>query len=326
MTKRYNIILSVLFTLISISSCDYKELEESGKLISVKLNMDFAAVDSIPKAIRVAFYPADDITQENNKRYTIYDLPQSIWTKKGNSQWQAQVNLARGVYDIVAWNNDTEHVLTEDNNSQMTLCATTQEYTTKGSFDTPELLDSIYNGQKVVEYPDYMTHSINTEEDINENSEITLSQDSMVVTVDYKIHGIGGLAWVKQIRGSMNNVAGKRYIANYNRTEETVAVMFDCNYNQEDSLVYGTFYVFGIEPTEMKNLTHKMILFFWMDAAKVFLPIDITEIIRKYRKENKKIIIDIPSLGIDLRDYITSKNTFDVNVETWDNINIDVGF
>lgn len=325
--KRYIIGLSKAvafcsFVMTGMTSCDYKDLIDGTELKNVTVQFAWEDVDSIPDAMRVAFYPADPATMESMPMgYTYYDMPKTIWP--------ATVQLPIGIYHVTAWNNDTEHVLTEKYESQSTLNSTSPEYNPRGSFDTPALLDSIYNGQKVLDYPDYMVHANTVDYEVLKGSEmkkLTLQPDSMVVAVDYKIHGIGGLSWVKQIRGAINNVAGRRYIAYDNRTEEPVAVMFDCQYNEEDSLVYGSFYIFGIEPTETKNLTHKMVLFFWMNEGKVYLPIDVTKAVKTYRQENKKILIDIPSLGIDLRDFISSKNTFEVDLEEWSDVNIDVGF
>ena len=333
MTKKIHIptgINMIAFTALmtaGMTSCEYKELEEGSALTPVTIHFDWqenldSVPDAIPGSMRVAFYPVNDLARANmNKGYTFFDLPQSIW--------DATVQLPAGIYDVVAWNNDTEHVLTDKYGSQKTLHATTPPYNSRGTFDTPTVLDSIYNGQRVLDYPDYMVHAINTEEEIfygAKNQMITLSPDSMVVTIEYKIHGIGGLSWVKQARGAVNNVAGKRFMAYDNLTEDAVAVMFDCNYNAEDGLLYGKFYVFGIEPTEMSNLTHKMVFFFWMDAGKVYLPLDVTKIFAAYRRDQSKIVIDIPSLNIDLRDYVTSKNTFDIDLDDWDNVNIDIGF
>ena len=210
---------------------------------------------------------------------------------------------------------------------QNKLYATTPQYNTKENVEIPTVLDSIYNGQQVLYCPDYMVHSYNTPISVLEkNKRITLVPDSMIITVDYKINGIRGLSWVKQVRGAINNVAAKRYINIQNKTENAVAVMFDCKYNQVDNAIYGSFYVFGVNPTDQNNLPHKIVLFFWTDSGKVYLPIDVTDIFAKYKQGNPKIYIEIPSLDIDIRDYISSKNTFDINLEEWENINIDVGF
>lgn len=317
------IVTTLFLTTAGLTSCEYKELEDGSVLNPLTVVFDTVKIEKTPKAMRVAFYPADDDTRANmTKGYTFFDLPRTIWP--------ATIQLPAGLYYVTAWNNDTEHVLTDGYGNQETLHATTPAYNARGTFDTPNVLDSIYNGQRVLDYPDYMVHA--NEVDAfevfygKEHQTLVLKPDSMVITIDFRIHGIGGLSWVKQIRGAVNNVAGKRYIAYPDRTEESVAVMFDCEYNAEDSLVYGQFYVFGLEPSEITNLNHKMVLFFWMNGGKVYLPIDVTEAFRRARKEGNRVLIEIPSLGIDLRDYVSSKNTFEVNLEEWDDVKIDVGF
>lgn len=325
MTKDlYITLLTTISVLSALTSCEYKELEEPDRRTDVTLSMDFSSVDSIPNSVRVSFYP---IGNEITYTPSYFDLPKSIWTNVSGNTWQAQVKIPQGYYDVVAWNNDTEHVITDGINNQMTLTATTPEYSSRGSFNTHEILDSIYNGQKVLDYPDYMVHAISTDNEITtEYNEVKLKQDSMVISVQLRINGIAGLSTVKQVRGTINNVAGKRYVAYPNKTEENVAVIFDCNCNAQDSVVYANFYLFGLEPTETTKTSHKMVLFFWLDEAKIYLPIDITKYINQYSKEDKRINLTTPPLNIDLRDYFTSKNTFDVNVETWDNIDINVGF
>lgn len=329
MTKKIHITMITAMMAVSallttgLSSCEYKDLDDGSELNAVTINFDMESkIDSVPGSMRVAFYPVDALAKANmNKGYTFFDLPQSIWP--------TTVQLPAGIYDVVAWNNDTEHVLTNKYGSQVTLHATTPPYNSRGTFDTPTILDSLYNGQRVLDYPDYMVHATSTEEEIlygAKNQVISLTPDSMVVTVEFKVHGIGGLSWVKQARGAVNNVAGKRFMAYPNRTEDAVAVMFDCQYNDQDSLLYGKFYVFGIEPTELNDLTHKIVFFFWMDAGKIYLPIDVTDIFAAYRRNQSRIMIEIPSLGIDLRDYVSSKNTFDINFEDWEDVKIDIGF
>ena len=319
--SQYKMIIVSVLLIAGLSSCEYKPLEEYREYNDVIIDFDWNKVESVPNAMRVAFYPLDETGKKNmSKGYTFYDLPKSIWP--------ASIQIPIGLYDVVAWNNDTEHVICDKYNSQQTLYATTPEYQPRGTFDTRTVLDSIYNGQKVLDYPDYMVHAIEREipVSIGNTQKITLTPDSMVITINYKLHGVGGLSWVKQIRGAVNNVAGKRYIAQDNATSDDVAIMFDCQYNAEDSLIYGSFYVFGIEPTDMRNLSHKMVFFFWMDAGKIFIPIDVTKIFQECSLNNKEINIEIPSLQIDLRDYISSKSTFDVNIDEWDDLNIDIGF
>ena len=312
--------IAALIAVVGVTSCQYKDFDYDGgaaKLLPVIVDFDWNKVDSVPHAMRVAFYSQDNV--ENSDNYIFFDLPQSIWP--------ATVKLPGGFYNIVAWNNDTEHVLTDNYSKQEKLYATTPQYNTKDTGEIPVVLDSIYDGQQVYYCPDYMTHSYNTPAAILEsNTKITLVPDSMVITVNYKVHGVKGLSWVKQIRGAINNVAGKRYINFNNKTEKAVAVMFDSNYNQVENTVYGSFYLFGVNPLEQDGLSHKMVLFFWTDSGKVYLTIDVTDIFAQYKQGNPEINIEIPSLDIDIRDYISSENTFEIDLEEWENINIDVGF
>ena len=325
--RKYNPAMAAMSILTALSitflsSCDYKALEENTPaLTSIHLDFQWQKVDSVPDLMRVAFYTADEITRSNfTKGYTFFDL--------SKRNWPATIQLPAGLYHVTAWNNDTEHVLTDKYGSQSTLHATTLTHNVRSTLDIPSVLDSLYNGQRVLDYPDYMVHANQMEYDVKytDEQELTLYPDSMVVTVEYKIHGIGGLSWVRQIKGTVNNVAGKRYIAYPNRTEEPVSIMFDGDYTAEDSLVWGKFYIFGIEPTDLAELNHKMVLFFWMDGGKVYLPIDVTNIFHAYRRDQSKIVIETPSLDIDLRDFISSKNTFNVDLDEWDDVNIDIGF
>lgn len=315
-------------TALSLASCKYKDLEDGGEYVcdmkTVTLDFAWEKVDSsaVPGAMRVAFYPADKLTRATlTKGYAFFDLPKTIWP--------ASIQLPAGTYHVTGWNNDVENIITDNYGSRETLFATTPAYQTKDNVDVFAVLDSIYQGQAVLDHPDYMVHG--NEMDVQvlaDESEqtVTLHPDSMVVTMEYYVRGIGGLERVRQVRGAINNVAGKRFMAYPNLAEDSVAVMFDCNYNAADSLVYGQLNVFGIEPTDLRDrLQHKLVLFFWMDNGRVYIPIDITKLYATFRKDQSRVVIDIPSLGIDLRNKMES-NGFDVGLDEWDDVNIDVAF
>ena len=115
-----NIKLAVIFVMVGLmtTACEYKELEEANVFSSVKVNFLWDKVDSIPGAMRVVFYPVDNLAKASmTKGYTFFDLPRSIWP--------ATIQLPAGVYNVVAWNNDYEGVYTSMYNSQEGLYATT---------------------------------------------------------------------------------------------------------------------------------------------------------------------------------------------------------
>ena len=327
MTKKIYIPIitaAVLLLSAGLSSCEYKELDDGSILSTVTLDFDTQNVGQSPTAMRAVFYPADQLTMTNmTMGYTIFDCPQS--------SWPTNCKIPAGKYYITAYNNDTENIIVEQMNDRYNMKATSLKYA-RGHQEKPSVIDSIYNNQPVLDCPDYMVHAVaNNYHEIEvapgESKIIKLFPDSMVITVNFKLKDIKGLDWVRECRGSLNNVAGKRYITPENETEDSVAVMFDCNFNPEENTVYGKFYVFGLYPSNSTIvLSHKMVMYFWMNKGQIFLPIDVTDIINNAGRQGGDVTIEINNLDINLKDYVSSPNTFDINVDEWTDVNVEVGF
>jgi len=321
MSKRFLSRLTACMTaLVMLSSCEYRDINDVGVLEKSDFILDFAhdRVDSIPMEYRVAFYPADNQTRENiTMGYMLFDLLNKPST----------LSLPVGTYRVTAWNHDTEHVLTKGYGNREEVVATTNQYRSRGLYDTPRVIDSLYNGQLILDYPDYMVHA-NVEQFIlksgGEIQRLTLHPDSMVVSVDVNIGGIRGLGNVTEARGCINNVPGTRYIAKDNVTADSAVVIFDCKVIPEESRVTAHFHLFGLEPTDFPNLEHKIILFFWLQNGRVYIPLDVTNLIRKALFGGTKVKINIDDLNIDLRDFVTPESGYDVSVEGWDNVVIGV--
>ena len=323
--KRYIPILTTTILLFAgLTSCEYKDLDDGSILSTVTIDFDTKNVGQSPTAMRAVFYPADQLTMSNmTKGYTIFDCPRS--------NWPTNCRIPAGRYFVTAYNNDTENIIIEQMNSRDNIKATTFNYA-RGQQQKPSVIDSIYNNQNVLDCPDYMVHAVaNNYHEIEvvagENKTITLFPDSMIVNINFKIEGIKGLDWVREVKGSLNNVAGKRYITPENVTEDSVAVMFDCEFNAEENTVYGSFNVFGLYPSNSTIiLSHKMVLYFWMNSGQIFLPIDVTDNINNAGKNGCEIKIEIKDLNVNLKDYVSNPNTFDINVDEWTDVNVEVGF
>lgn len=308
-------LMAVVVAALTFSSCEYKDLgDEEGyskKKTKFMLVFDWDKVDSIPQSMRVVFYPHD--LSQYAQGYTTFDVLNRDTT----------IELPAGTYDVTAWNNNTEHVITSTYAKQESAYATTGNYSPHGDVNMPKVLDSLYHGQKVLDYPDYMVHANKMQFELSEKDNIhrlVLAPDSMVVTVEVKLHGIAGLEWCRNIRGAINNVAGKRFMAYDNLTADTVAIMFDAQAHEADSTVTAKFWVFGLEPSDLTSLQHKMIFFFWITGNQVYVPLDVTNIIARARKDDKYILIESQDLGIDLKDYVREGDTgWTVNAEDWDN-------
>lgn len=297
-------------TALAMASCQYKDLEDEtpwSKRPAVTVGFEWDAVDSIPGGMRVAFYSVRD--GEYGQGYMLYDI--------GNRD--SVIRIAAGTYDVTAWNNDCSHVLTGGYPSRMGINATTLEYSSYGLFTMQGILDSIYGGQRVLDYPDYMVHANRTEvrilQDV-ENQRVVLRPDSMVVTIDVHLGGIRGLENCKSIRGAIDNIRGRRYMSYDNYTEETVAVAFEAFPCVEDSAVNARFWVFGIEPEALEKDIRTLVTFFWLKGGRVFLPLDVTEAFTGLKEDDTYVVIDMPDLDIDLNDYI-HKGGMVLDVDDW---------
>ena len=324
--KKNNIILGIALA-ASLCSCEYKDLDEDIILETYPVTVDFAweNIDSIPRSFRLAVYPADKSTYINKEKRAVFD----VYNKRHT------IYLPVGNYNMVAWNNDGEHIITAGYDEQKTLYATTQKLAAEETF-MPKVVDSLKVNRDIRDYPDYLTHYvaenfkvIRTED--GDSNIVVVHPDSMVIRVDVRVNGIGGLTWIKQAKGLITDVAAKRLLSFDKLTEDTCSVMFDCEWKERDSLVYSTFYIFD----KLDNL-HRvkdfrkekqqiMYLFFWLDNGNVYIPINISRYLAKRREEDKLIVIDIPSLGIDLRNYISSDSGFFISIDEWEGEYIDVG-
>jgi hypothetical protein len=319
------IILMAVFAGI-LSSCNYKELDDEIILDTYPVKVDFSweNVDSIPNSFRLVVYPADKSTYINKEKHAVFD----VYNKKHT------IYLPVGNYNMVAWNNDGEHIITAGYDEQRTLYATTQSLMSQDS-TMPNIIDSLSIQKDVRDYPDYLTHYVAEEftvikTDNGDDNTVMLHPDSMVIRVDVRVHGIGGLTWIRQARGLMNDVAAKRYLSYENLTEDSCAVMFDCDWKERDSLVYSTFYIFdkydNLHKVKDYNKEKQqyMYLFFWLDQGNVYIPLNISKYLAARRDKDKLIVIDIPSLGIDLRNFMTSDSGFFISVDDWIGEYVDV--
>lgn len=304
--------LAVALAALTLSACQYKELEDESQWArrpAVTVGFEWDAVDSIPKGMRVAFYPVRD--GEYSQGYMLYDLLNR----------DSVIRIAAGTYDVTAWNNDCQHVLTAGYSSRPEVNATTLAYSSYGLYMMESILDSIYNGQRLLDYPDYMVHANRTQVQILQdvpNQKVVLRPDSMVVTIDVHLGGIRGLENCKSIRGAINNMRGRRYMAFDNYTEESVAIAFEAFPCVEDSAVNARFWVFGIEPAALGQDIRTLVTFFWMRGGRVFLPLDVTDSFVGIKEDDRHVVIDLPDLDIDLNEYV-KKQGLNVEVDDWNN-------
>lgn len=305
---------------VALHSCQYKDLEDDYGCSAPKnaaVNIDFAwdKIDSIPASYRVIFYPSDEETAAKlHDGYMLFDIRNTSSTL---------YNIPTGNYNVTAYSTDTEHNVVGNIYMRDSLYATSQRMNVVTT-SVNNVVDSIYHTPVVYETPDYVTHAnINGVHIDNDSSNmITLHPDSMVVAIHYAIHGIRGLNVATQVSAVMDSVFAKRYIAYPVNVTDTAAVLFDCDIKEKENTVSGTVYAYGLIPVRH----HKLTLLFYLGQKRAFLPIDISEQLKHYSLKDRRVDIVVDNADIDLRKYVYTEGVFDVNVNDWEDINIDISW
>lgn len=308
--------VAILLLALTAASCEYKDIDEyEFAQNSVLVDFGWKNVDSIPKSFRIMFYPILNGTETYMPESRVFDI------YNGKAELK---NIRPGNYHVVAWNTDTEHNKIDGYNNVTTLAATTPDYFSVSTGETGSL-DSIFNGQKVLDTPDYMLHADIPRFQIRDNEleqPMMLYPDSMIVTVDCRIRKFRGLSGVKEIRGAISNVARRRFLSEDNLTKDTATVMFECRRNEKDSLVYAHFYLYGILPHELNKAEHQLTLLFWLEDRNVWFRIPVTDKIARYRRDDRYVLIDVDNLNVDL--FKGGASGFEIEIQDWDDIKIDI--
>ena len=311
--------VTVAISALTLASCDYKDIEgghfaQTGEPVS--LRFDYSKVDSIPSSYSVMFYSLD------RKGYHI---------RRDVTAQDQTILIPQGEYAVTAWNNDTPHVLVRQQEDRENVNATTFGLDMRSEISAESVLDSIFGGQSLYDWPDYLTKanvsSLAVEKGMETPPVLTLAPDSATVTVHYRIGGVKGLGWCYRVKGAQNNVWGKRFLAYGNKCSDVVSVMFESGYNEEEETVFGEYHIFGLSENDpaMQD-KDRLVLFFWLqNGGGGYVPIDITKILEPYRnREVRHIYIDIADLGINLIDFLDGDGGFTFDISEWQNVNIDI--
>lgn len=317
MKKKYHYIALLGIMATMLTACEYKDLDEpyDGNVKRhVIVDFQWPNVDSIPHSMRVVFYPQEKTPYSSG--YTFYDI----------SNRRDTIEVPVSTYNISAWNNDTEHVLLEGYGQHSTTYATTGNYSPHGNVTMAKVLDSIYAGKRILDYPDYMVHANSHDFRIDPNYDyqlLKMTPDSMVVTMEVRIKKVKGLEHCEKVRGVVENIPAKRYVGYPNRTADPVAIMFDAKPQMADSSIVAKFWVFGIEPTDMQQLTHRVTLFFWITGAHLFVTMDATKSFRRWNIDDTYVVIEPDEIDLDLTDYIKQDGTgMVVDAEDWEDTEV----
>jgi len=231
------------------------------------------------------------------------------------------ISLPAGCYDIAAYNYDTQYVLISGVPARETLLATTMEYSHHGSAFVKHYLDSLYQGKPILDYPDYMVHAYRPQfYHTNSGETLTLTPDSMVVSVDLTMRGFKNLDLCKEARMTIDNVPGRRYIGYDYKTADPSAVIFDGTIDKQEGTIKAKFFLFGKEPTDLPLQEHRLSLFLGIGQGHVCVPFYVTKSMSGFTTKDNRITIVSPDLEIDLKDFLTINGGIVVDVNEWKDV------
>lgn len=312
-----NITMMLMASIFAVS-CEYKDIIDEGDG-SVMVNFINNRLDSVPKSMRVVCWPTEKAGNVTiSQGYMLFD----VYNKP------SKINIPVGEYRIAVWNNDGDHIAAYNLSDWRKTCLMSDDYSfganVRAVNSTESLIDSIYHGSTLHYAADYTV--MDKKDSLYIDSRladqiINFTPEHYTVKVNLTVNGIKNLGFASDIKGTLGNMAKRKYIQT-GVTEDTTVVAFDCHWNIDKGQINSTFYVWDLEPTGMSRLEHKLVLLVWMDDAKVFIPIDVSEEVwRAVESGEATVNISTPDLDIDLRKFIgSSENSFDVIFEDWEDI------
>lgn len=313
--------LTVLMLSILAVSCEYKDIIDEGDG-NVMVNFINSKLDSVPESMRVVCWPTEkDGNVMMNQGYTLFD----VYNKP------SKINIPMGEFVMAAWNNDGEHIAVYNLPEPMKCYLMSEAYyfgsnvrsrLVRSADSTVSLIDSIYHGSTLQFSADYTV--LDRKDTMYVDSRladqiINFTPENYTVKINLTVNGIKNLGFASDIKGTLGNMAKRKYVLS-DVTEDTTVVAFDCHWDIENGKVMSSFYVWDIEPMGMSRLEHKLVLLVWMDDAKVFIPIDVSEAVWKAVDSGEATVnIETPDMNIDLRKFIGSpENSFDVIFDDWE--------
>lgn len=320
--KRIKYFFLMVMTVIGLSSCDFKDVDDSG-MGYVDVDFDFSEVDSVPKSMKVIFYPVGGIAVDMIKQgYTTMD-----WSPKNK-----RITLPDGVYNVTAFNMDGDHVFYDNENIREKLMLTTDRFyfsdMTRAAKTPESIVDSIYPGCDLLYTPDYVVKAnedLFYVDDLAETNQMTMVADSMTTAVSITIKGIDGLQFVTSCSGVLGGLAKYGQPLKDGVARDSTVMGFPVKINVPEKEMKARFNVWGLDPVDaIGDKTHKMTLFFWMDDAKIFVTKDITDEIREGLFKNGVLYVNV-TIDMNVRESVGGSGGFDINLSPWDEEHVDIG-
>lgn len=303
----------LFITLLSSCEPEYVDFYDQYERADVDVVYEWDNVVDKPKAMRLALYPADVLTSDKVRQgYMLYDLYSDGRT----------ISLPVGKYHVSTWNTDVTHTYFQNLSNRDKLSVTTTPLKTEKD-ERPPVIDSIFGHKTILYSPEYLVRKnmeLFTVEADKEHQRLVLRPDSMLSLVDIEIKGIKSLALATKVSAAIGVIPGTGYIADTIKTDNPAVWMFDCSADASKGQIDGSFFAFDLSKSTC-GVPEDLCVFVWTPTGNIYIPLKIN--IPEEQLDDRFIHIKL-QLNIDLKDYVTKQDGFEVDVDDWTDVEIDI--
>lgn len=320
--KHVMTLLSSLFLILAITSCEYKELcYDHSHVVDVRIDYDWSlAPDADPQSVSAYLYRAE-ARSAFPERFDFQD-------KQGGN-----VRLEFGNYVLLGLNNDTETILlrrTENISSfeaytrWSSLEEGTQIYTrtampnAAGAKEQPVALEPemLWGGQG-----DALSLEFG-----QEGGHTTIYPRPLVSHVRVVLHNVPNLKYTGQFGGALSGLAGGVNVSTGKMTDDLVVVAFPVQKVDENTLV-AEFNTFGHCPHEEEGLTNQHIFTLYAvlaDGSKWYYSEDVSKQMHNDEQNPDQYNIYIELDDLPLPKPIVNGSGFKPDIDGWSPEEIEV--
>ncbi|MCI2082474.1 MAG: DUF5119 domain-containing protein [Bacteroidales bacterium] len=292
------------------SSCIHKTLcYDSRHLTKVVVNIDWANAPESPSGSHVAFYDANDPTT-----FYYFDM-------EANG---GEVEVPKGNYNVICFNNDSETILYRDESSFDTYEAYTrttslQETSFGAGASLPR--SSADEDQDVVLCPTDFYRDMDDNVKLLENqvNYVYFQPDSAILTYTYEVINIENINLATKCGAAISGIAGSMFLGSGELGTTKNVLPLDATISGDK--VTGSFTLFGHD-TGSSNKNY-FTLYIWSPGGNFYATFDVTDQMDSY-PDQKHVHLIIDASGIYIPEPISEGGGIEPGVNDWEDVNEDI--
>ena len=293
-----------------LSSCQHKELcYDHSHIMEVDVVFDWCnAPEASPESMALYLFPQD------GGRVLKYDFA-------GCSG--GRIRVSNGVYDAICLNSDTYDICVLDDDRYESLRISTKDLEESSGLSSIGIFSRIPTAaeEKLATPPETIWSACAENIILGESARtVTLSPVLNVINCAVEIRNADNLRWINNISGSLSGMSDSYMPQLSTSSDECATLIFGCNYNIEESVIYGQLSTFGHCPSE--NNIHTLTIYVTLaDDSSWEYTFDVTQQIHESEDQyNLRIILD----ELPIPKPVMNGGGFKPVVSEWGEVEIDI--